>query len=110
MTEREHLGLALLAASSKLVAAFSRRQQIEDCEIYFELAKTGEPMELIGSQYRTAKGYVLQPSDRVIRRLRHREREAELRQEVLALDSLIKEQTELQFWILQELENTEVAA
>jgi hypothetical protein len=109
-TERQRLGLALLAASGKLVAAQAARQQIEDREIYFELVRTGEPMELIGSQYRTARGYVLQPDDKVIRRLRHPEREAELRQEVLALDALIKEQTELRFWILKELENTEVAA
>jgi hypothetical protein len=108
MSERDNLGTALLAASAKLVTAQAARQQIEDREIYFELARTGEPMELIGSQYRTAKGYILQPTDKVIRRLRRPWLEDELRGECIRLDAVITEQSELQRWILVELDSTEV--
>jgi hypothetical protein len=81
--------IRLFASLSRWQAAHARRRQIEDQEIRFELAATGEPLELIGAQYWTASGYILQPEDKVIRRLRRPERRTELEDEARMLDSIL---------------------
>jgi hypothetical protein len=73
--------LRLLAAAARWQAANSRRRQIEDTEIFFELAATGEPLALIGSQYHTASGHILNEHDSVIRRLRRPELRTQLEDE-----------------------------
>jgi hypothetical protein len=81
--------IRILAAAAHWQAAYSRRQEIEDKEICFELAATGEALELIGSQYWTASGHVLKPCDRVVRRLRRPELRAQLEDEARMLDRIL---------------------
>jgi hypothetical protein len=83
--------IRLLAAAARWQAADSRRRQIEDQEIRFELAATGEPLEDVGGRYMTASGHILNQHDRVIRRLRNPERRSELENEARMLDSILGE-------------------
>jgi hypothetical protein len=83
--------IRLLASLSRWQAAHARREQIEDTEICFELAATGERLELIGSQYWTASGHVLKPHDKVIRRLRRPWLEKELEMEAARLNEVLGE-------------------
>jgi hypothetical protein len=87
--ERERLAFALLAVTGKLVAARAAMQHIEDTEIVYE--RCADPTK-------------------AIRRLRHPEKEDELRSLARTLQETIAEQSELHFWILQELEVSREAA
>jgi hypothetical protein len=102
---REALATELLAATAQLAAALTAREQIEEREICYDLARTGEALEKIGGMYRTASGYVLLADDKVIRRLRHPEKQVELEHEARTIAEIIETQTARRDFLLQEAES-----